>query len=263
MLKTKLIYTKIIILFISYTYSINPIKEYIPNFNESNINYIENVLNYNDVQIYSIYAKHETENENRNTIILAYGDYGNLSYYFSYVSFFYDLGYDVIGFDYRGFGKSSDFNIDKEMLYYEEFAEDLQNVFNYYKAYLNKDKKLGIVSLSMGTILSAKLNGDFDFLIAEGCVYDINSVKERLNKIGKITKIVKDINLPKKWNELKIKMLIIAGETDSITTVEDAKNIINMEKGRKLITYELNHLALLRSENLEEISLKIKIFIDE
>ena len=94
------------------------------------------------------------------------------------------LGFDVWLYDYRGFGKSSDFSIEQDMLYYEEFVEDLKTVVKAAKAY-EPHNKICLLGYSMGTIVSMKYlienQDNIDFYIGDGHVYSPEVVAERLS----------------------------------------------------------------------------------
>lgn len=247
-------------------YGINPKKDYISTPKEFGINYEEVIIKKRNVEICVWISNPKTEISNNKTIILAYGDYGNMSYYLSYIDFYTKLGFKVISFDYRGFGKSSPFLIDSNILFYKEFATDIEEVINYCKQNLNI-KKIGIVSLSMGTILTviAVQKEKVEFIIAEGCVYDINDVITRLNIIkNKKVTVWESYNLPRLWSSLKSKILIFAANEDLITTIKDSKYIISQNNlKRSMCVYEGNHLSVLNDPiNYDFYKQKINLFLN-
>ena len=101
------------------------------------------------------------------TIIIVGTDAGNMSYLIWQAKAFVEKGIRVVSFDYRGFGKSSDFEINKDLLFYPEFAIDLDAVIKTIREKYPKDK-LGLFALSMGTYISLIRSENIDFLIAEG-----------------------------------------------------------------------------------------------
>lgn len=247
-------------------YSINPIKEYVNLPSDYDIEFKEFSLDINNYKI-CIWDNKPRNITKSEVIILAYADYGNMSYYLSYIKSYTDLGYRVISFDYRGFGKSSFLKIDKDFLYYREFIEDLDNVILYCKNNLNIEK-LGMVSLSMGTILTALSyqKHNLDFLIAEGVIYDLKDVIYRLKKTkNKECKLPTQENLDTllNWKEIKCRMLLFAGEEDHITTKEDSFKIKEQDKfKRKLIMFKEGHLSGLSTKKNEDIYIKnVKLFL--
>lgn len=185
------------------------------------------------------------EMDQKTTIILAYGDGGNMSYWLDHCATLSQKGYTVVLFDYRGFGESSDFDMDPNQLYYDEFVVDLIAVFDWTKANV-KTEKLGIWGLSMGTIitgLSLKERKP-DFLILEGTVTDPQVIKERIFEFKQ-----EEISLPKSSEELstaykttQIPMLIFSGKEDKFTTLQDSQQMAEIRVNRKLIEFNGNHL---------------------
>ncbi len=64
-------------------------------------------------------------------VLIAHNGEGNMGDYLRKYKTFSDLGYMVVAFDYRGFGESSDFEIDNNMYVYPHFLEDVQTMINY------------------------------------------------------------------------------------------------------------------------------------
>jgi uncharacterized protein len=268
---TKKVKVKLVLIFLInniYCFAINPKKDYISTPKEYNINYTEEIVKNKNVEIciWICQPQLDLRIKNIKTIILAYGDYGNMSYYLPYIDFYTKLGFRVISFDYRGFGKSSPFSINQNILFYDEFAVDLKDIITYCKKEL-KVKKIGIVSLSMGTILTviATQQENIEFIIAEGCVYNVLDIIERLKKIKNKEVIVSKIyDLPKKWGFIKSKILIFVANKDNITNIEDAQNIVIQNNlKRSLAIYEGNHLSVLNdTSNLNYYKQKVNLFLN-
>lgn len=237
------------------SYSINPMRDYIGTPSDYGICYTEKFI---DVDNYTLCMWESTPEKqlHEKTIVLAYGDYGNMSYYMRYIQFYVNLGYRVISFDYRGFGKSSDLEIEikDKMLYYEEFIYDLDNILSYSVNNLQA-KDITIISLSMGTVITALSNKKeyICSIIAEGAVYNSEDLIFRL--------VEKEVELPinpkntvEGWNSIESNILVFAGEQDNITTINDAALIINQDvENRTLIPYEAGHLAILNTVEGERL----------
>lgn len=189
--------------------------------------------------------KADPEIENGITLILCYGDSGNMSYWLNQAGILSQVGYNVLLFDYRGFGKSSSFTIHPDQLYYDEFAIDLESVISWAKSNLEY-KNIGIISFSMGTIMStiALQTQKIDFLIGEGFVLDPVKIKNKILKLKG-----KEITLPesskryvKMVSNLKLPVLLFSGTEDKFTTTKDSQKVIKMNKNRRLVVFEGNHL---------------------
>ena len=105
------------------------------------------------------------------TMVMAYGDMNNMSYFLWQARALSQGGYRVYLFDYRGFGHSSSFAIERQRLYYSEFTTDLRTVLADARQRYPRSRT-GIIGFSMGTIMGSEVaaRGGCDFLIAEGYV---------------------------------------------------------------------------------------------
>ncbi|WP_296619379.1 alpha/beta fold hydrolase [Marivirga sp.] len=176
-----------------------------------------------------IYAPN-SESQKDEVLILAYPDAGNMSYYVLHASILANLGYTVITFDYRGFGKSSDFDIKKDNLFHLEFATDLVAIVNFAENRF-EDGSLGIWASSMGSMVTTfafeDIKSEIDFLIYDGFVYSPNEHIERLKALkGKETfSPIPSAKYTQKWKAIDVPILLFAGSKDEITTTEVAKSI--------------------------------------
>jgi pimeloyl-ACP methyl ester carboxylesterase len=143
-----------------------------------------------EIDIWQIFA--DSTVKNNTTLIVAYGDAGNKSHWLNQAALMSKLGYDLVLFDYRGFGKSSPFEMNPNQLYYPEFVTDLTTVMQWNKIQYPKNKT-GIWALSMGTIMAtiAAQTEPVDFLIAEGFVADPAAIQKKIFEVKK-----KEIVLP-------------------------------------------------------------------
>ena len=104
-------------------------------------------------------------------MVLAGNDSGNMSSFLFQARALAAAGYQVLLFDYRGFGHSQAFAIDQNRLYYEEFATDLRTALAEARRRAPRNR-VGIISFSMGTLLAAKVAAAHrcDFLITDSYV---------------------------------------------------------------------------------------------
>lgn len=71
------------------------------------------------------------DNKRRPTIIICNGDAGNMSYFQLYLAEAWsNRGFNIVTFDWRGFGDSSPFAMDRNYLCYTEMLEDYNAVIN-------------------------------------------------------------------------------------------------------------------------------------
>ncbi|MCO5268977.1 MAG: lysophospholipase [Brumimicrobium sp.] len=208
----------------NYSFALKPSADYVALPDTSLVNYEEHYINYEGTKD-SIISWYFTPKNNANslnkTIILSYGDYGNMSYFINNATILTQIGYNVITYDYRGFGHSSFMNLNSDFLYYEEFVEDLNKVIDYYSE--KKTNQLILYGLSMGSYISLRACTDnishnkkvsIDYLVMEGIMIKPQLIVEELKSLGKNTLIPSNspnIDLKKLK---KLKKLIFIGETD-------------------------------------------------
>ncbi|WMN10661.1 alpha/beta fold hydrolase [Marivirga salinae] len=175
-----------------------------------------------------IYAANP-ENQKDEVLILAYPDAGNMSYFVYHASIMANLGYTVVTFDYRGFGKSSDFKIKSEYLFHTEFSNDLKAIVDFTESRF-KDQKLGIWALSMGTMVTTytfeDIKDKIDFLIYDAFVYNPEDHIRRIKSLkgNETFSPIKSDEYFLKWKAIDIPILLFAGTEDKVTTAQDAKS---------------------------------------
>lgn len=156
------------------------------------------------------------------TIILVGTDGGNMSYYTWQAKAFASKGLRVISFDYRGFGHSADFEINKDFLFYTEFGLDLDSVIKATREKYPTDK-IGLYSMSMGTHVSLLRSEKVDFSVAEGFYHDPQKVVDRIKVNRERTIFLPPGARPIQKLKPKTPTMIFCASNDKITTTEDAK----------------------------------------
>jgi pimeloyl-ACP methyl ester carboxylesterase len=196
-----------------------------------------------NIQVWKITA--DSTVRTNTTIILAYGDSGNMSYWLNHAAIMSQKGFDIVLFDYRGFGKSDPFEMNPNQLYYNEFVTDLTSVIKWTKEQYPKSKT-GIWALSMGTIMStiALQNESVDFLIGEGFVLNPSDIQKKIREV-KSKEIILPVgyeNYQDQVKNIKVPILLFAGSQDVFTTQADSKQIAKQRKNRSLSVFNGGHL---------------------
>ncbi|WP_339864841.1 alpha/beta fold hydrolase [uncultured Algoriphagus sp.] len=250
MKKTALVLTLVIFLLaFNYVFAINPDREYFMTPDSVSWNYEQlKITTKDNYRLNTWIYEANIENKKDTVIILAYPDAGNMSYFVYYAAILANEGYTVVTFDYRGFGKSDDFEIQPEYLYYTEFALDLEAVVdNISKKF--KDKQIGIWGMSMGTTIASRaypaIKGKIDFIIGEGFVTDTSAIIDRYIARDK------ELLLPEKSSiyekaiqSIKLPLLIFTASKDEITTHQDALILQETLGNRcKVVEYDGDHLT--------------------
>ena len=64
-------------------------------------------------------------------ILISHNGEGNMADYLRRVDQFHSIGYNVVTYDYRGFGESSEFEIDNNMYIYPHFQDDMKAMIDF------------------------------------------------------------------------------------------------------------------------------------
>lgn len=160
------------------------------------------------------------------TMVLASSDWGNMSYSLDQARVLAAAGYQVLLFDYRGFGHSQAFAIDQSRLYYPEFAIDLGTVLAEARQ-RSPRQRVGIIGFSMGAILGAKVAATTrcDFLITDSYIANPQALVAHYQRVrperpvtlpaeaAAYARVAPGVNCP--W-------LLIAGSEDQAAPLADS-----------------------------------------
>ena len=167
----------------STTYALKPIKNYIKNPADYECRYDSVSVNTNDnMQLAGWYIYSKSDGSQKPVIIFSYGDAGNMSYFLDYANELSSNGYNVLLYDYRGFGHSHDFSLDEDMLIYKEFLLDLDAAVQYVKE--RYASEIVLFGHSMGATLSigvADSRDDILAVVADGPYENTQKVLNRIN----------------------------------------------------------------------------------
>lgn len=234
---------------LNQAFAINPDREYIRTPDSVSWDYEQlTILTKDHFELNSWVYKANQDNDKDTVLILAYPDAGNMSYFVYHSAILAHAGYTVVTFDYRGFGKSDDFEIKREYLYYPEFAVDLEAVVDVISTKF-EDQKIGVLAMSMGTTVASRafpaIKSKIDFIIGEGYVTDTAAIVKRYSDLGK------ELILPeapaeyqKAVNSIQLPLLVLTASADTITTYKDALALEGQLGGNcTVVQYEGEHLA--------------------
>ena len=232
-------------------YGIKPVKEYRNKPSEFNLNYEEFLIETPDgIGLKSWLIQPKQKKANNNVIVFAYGDSGNMSYWLHHAQFFSEIGFTIVLFDYRGFGESSKFEINSDLLYYNEFSTDLVSVIKWTKSKFT-GQKIGVYGFSMGTISAAAALKDekVDFYIAESAIYNPEDVVRYLYNTKHKTVLlpVGSDSVKGLYNNINCSMLLLSGAMDEVSSPQTGKLIANQKTNRKLVIYQGGHGQALQS----------------
>lgn len=185
--------------------------------------------------------------KNRPTIIIANGDAGNMSYQQVHFALnFTSKGYNVVTFDWRGFGESSEWEINNDYLVYSEFLLDYDAVI---KEVLKQNEevdtnKIAVFGWSTGAYLSMAAASKYDNIKAFVGIGLITSFEDVLPLLKQLQTnkdrnlIVPDdypkellpVNLAANYNK---STFLIVGEKDNRTPVWMSEKIYSLLPSKK------------------------------
>ena len=173
------------------------------------------------------------------TIIICDGDAGNMFPNASIAFFYCTKGFNVITFDWRGFGESQHFPMNTDYLVYPEFIIDYNAIVDFTKLIETVDpNRIGVYGYSTGAFLSfaiASKRPDIKALVARGIFTDYKSVIPRLQKLLPERKFIlpegMDSYSPRtNWSTFKKPIFLIVGDLDVRTPKENSIEILDNVK---------------------------------
>ncbi|MBD2721013.1 alpha/beta hydrolase family protein [Hymenobacter armeniacus] len=183
------------------------------------------------------------------TMVVAYGDFGNMSNELYQAQALAADGYRVYLFDYRGFGHSADFAIDAQRLYYHEFAVDLGAALADARQRYPRNRT-GIMAFSMGSIMASEVAATAphcDFLVTEGYVASPQRlVAYQLQSRNKVVSLPAEAAAYSQYApRIRCPWLLIGGTADKHTPLVDSVAVVRdapRGKRRQVLAFEGEHL---------------------
>lgn len=117
-----------------------------------------------------------------NLIIISHDGNGNMADYLRRVDQFTSIGYNVFIYDFRGYGASSDFEIDNNMFIYPQFQDDVKAVIDYCrKQYVSTFYMYGFGHLGAGLSMGIGYNRrEIKGIIADTPFLSMEDTEERI-----------------------------------------------------------------------------------
>lgn len=233
-------------------YALKPSKTYEVVPDTLKLPYEKNVITTSDGVHLKSWTFLPSNGDKHVTLVMAYADAGNMSWWIQHASLLSQFGYTVVMFDYRGFGESDDFTINKDMLYYSEYEQDLVAVMQFAKKKYPKNKT-GIWAFSMGTIITtlAAETAKPAFIIGDGFITSPMKVKEFYAPKENIL-LPGDANTyDAKLAAIKAPMLIFSGKQDKVATDADIQKLKKSKPAVKVVSFDGGHLMGLETLSKE------------
>lgn len=130
-MKKIIILTLLMVIFYALpTKALNPSRTYKQLPDKYNMKYEKYTVNTEDgVKLQAWYFP--TNVKTPKLILISHNGEGNMGDYLSRVQQFTNAGYNVVTYDYRGFGESSEFEIDNNMYIYPHFQDDMKAMIDF------------------------------------------------------------------------------------------------------------------------------------
>ncbi len=173
-------------------------------------------------------------------IIISDDGDGNMADNIELVSNFVTLGYNVMTYDYRGYGKSSDFTINKNFFIYAQFQKDIEAALNYVKKYQSKMRNVNLYGIGIGAGLSLAVGAnhpEVTRIIADSPYSNFEEMKtiiKEKNGMDALFPLGYNKNYLEPTYALQSKggtlsgIFFIAGENENIFTAKIAKKLSNI-----------------------------------
>jgi uncharacterized protein len=180
-------------------------------------------------------------------IILSDDGEGNMADFIELASNFVTLGFNVLTYDYRGYGESADFNINTNFYIYAQFEKDIQAAINYVRKYHSKMKIVDLYGKGIGAGLSISVGAnrpEIFQVIADSPYSKFEDMKKRIKEKRDI-----DVLLPLGYNKVLLEpyyaleakgtslygIMFICGELDDLVTPADVKELSKVQKNRSSV----------------------------
>jgi len=236
---------KIILLITSMFFSIltamalNPVKTYSVTPADFGMTYEEVKFTTDDnLQLYGWLFK--TSSPSTKVMIMSDDGNGNMADLVELASSFLSLGYNVLSYDYRGYGKSADFTINKNFYIYAQFQKDINAAIDYIKKSHADMPKIYLYGQGIGAGLSiaAGTNNKVGKVIADSPYSSFEEIKAQIKK-----EIGEEVMLPLGYNKVEIepkyaieskgaamKILFIAGDKEKVYSPKYIKEIAKIRE---------------------------------
>jgi pimeloyl-ACP methyl ester carboxylesterase len=222
------------------SFALNPSRQYVTTPGDYGMTYDTISIPTEDGLILKGWFFKATEAGSYKIIIISDDGDGNMADNMEIISNFITLGYNVVTYDYRGYGKSSDFTINNNFFIYAQFEKDIEAALGYVKKYQSKMRTVHLYGLGIGAGLSLSVGAnhpEVSKIIADSPYSNFEEMKtlyKTVNNVDKLFPLVYNKNFLEPTYALEAKgahlagILFIAGENELIFTPKIAKKLSNL-----------------------------------
>lgn len=257
-----------------YAFALTPKREYKVKPSDFGLTYNEIKINTSDGLKLNAWFFPANQTSYK-VMVLSDDGNGNMSDLLEHVSIFLSLGYNVLTYDYRGYGSSSDFEIKENFYFYLQFQNDLNSVIDYLKKEHSNLPKIHLYGIGIGAGLSIAVaaNRNIGIVIADSPYITLELAKQRIKEARGI-----EMMIPLGYNKNQIEpkyaletkggqmngILLICGDKDKVYQVKDMKELAKIRP--KITSLYVaknsdgnNNLAVNKEKYFEEIKKFLKL----
>mgnify|MGYP006277655287 CR=1 FL=1 len=183
-----------LILVVSQSFALNPKKTYDITPAQYGIDYEEvNIATEDGLNLFGWYFK-PTDPKSIKCVIISHDGEGNMEDVIEIAGDFISLGYHVLTYDYRGYGKSDDFKISDQFYIYAQFEKDMHAAIEYVRKEINGIRQIDLYGRGIGAGLSIAVGAGqhthVKNIIADSPYYTMEDIRERyMEEKGKDIKV--------------------------------------------------------------------------
>lgn len=239
----RLLFSTLFLLCFASAFSLNPSRKYAAKPSDFGLDYEEVTIQTSD----NLNLKgwlYKPQQPTLKMIILSGSGDGNMADLIEIASNFVTLGYNVLTYDYRGYGESEDFNINNNFFIYAQFEKDLNGAIDYVRKYHSKMKTVDLWGKEVGAGLSISVacnRKEIFQVIADSPYSTLEGIKKNFKDFGG-----KDVMLPLGYNKYMLEpyfaleskgtaiynVLLIAGELETVYSPALIKELSKLQKNR-------------------------------
>ena len=181
------------------------------------------------------------DGEPKPTIVVCNGDAANMTYLILYAYHFCTHGFNVLTFDWRGFGESEEWPIERDQLSYTEFLFDYDAAIDYAIARPETDSaRVGLFGFSTGAYLSFALvakRDDVSAFAGRGLITSFEDVlpvlieQEPDRTLHAPSDYPSDLLPVNAAGRVTVPVLLIVGENDTRTPVWMSRSVYEQLAG--------------------------------
>lgn len=256
----------------SSLWALNPVREYSVTPADYGMDYKEVIITTSDdVKLNAWVFKPAAAS--KKFIIVSDDGNGNMADNLELIAQFISIGYNVVAYDYRGYGKSDDFTIKNNFFIYPQFVKDITAVVDYTRKYYNTQFDMFGIGIGAGLSLSVGANRpEVRRIIADGTYSSFEQTKNKYKTVKG-----EDIMMPLAYDKMFMEplyalaskgdqlygILYIVGANEDICGQDDVKALLKLKPkiSESYVVPGVKNDATF-SSNKNEYFNKVKKFID-